>query len=381
MAKKVKLKLIPESKVQDTSKAIEARNLQRIEYYISLSNQIYDDLIIELAKIAISYPGGLKAFSGFSFDKIPGIKAKVNKLLNDTTIRAVNSLTGGIDDAFLRANAKNDALVDAVFQGTGISKKKLARYYNRNLEGAVTRATKSELSENVYNITKQFKIITEGAIDSGIASGKTAVQLAADIRKAVKDPTPLFRRVKVVDSKGKSTLKLSKSAIKYREENPAVPGKYYSPVKNYQRLTRTEINMAYRTADHNRVQSMDFVVGIRINLSNNPNHCPFCIAMAGDYPKTFLFRGWHPQCRCYKTTILKTRQELDRDNKLILQDKKPSIKSVNTVKQPPSKFTDYLESDAVKRMKERDSLPYWYQDNINDKGKVVAGKVIGGVAK
>nr|GEY82300.1 hypothetical protein [Tanacetum cinerariifolium] len=205
---------------QDTSLAIEAKNLQRIEYYVALGNQVYDDFLIEIANIASAYPGGIKAFSGFSFNKYSSIASKVNKLVKDTTLRVVNILNAGVDDAFLRANAKNDALVDAVFQGTGIPKKKLVRYYNRNLEAAVTRTTKS-----VYNITKQFTKITEGAIDSGIASGKTAVQLAADLRKAVKDPTPLFRKVKVTDADGKVSYKLSKAAVEYRKEHPAVPGK------------------------------------------------------------------------------------------------------------------------------------------------------------
>jgi len=380
MAKK-KEKLIPEAKIQESSMVIEARNLQRIEYYVSLGNVIYDDFIEELAKIASRLPFGIKSVKAFSFDDFPGITARVNELIKDTTFKVVNSIAGGVDDAFLRAHAKNDLLVDAVFKGTGIPKRKLARYYNRNLEAAFTRTTKSQLSKNVYNVTKKFKQIAEASIDSGIASGKSATKLAADIRKAVKDPTPLFRRVRVTDKNGNTKLQLSKGAIEYRKKNPANPGQYYSPVKNYQRLTRTEINMAYRTADHTRNESMDFIVGIRINLSTNPNHCPFCIQMQGVYPKNFLFRGWHPQCRCYRTTILKTREEMDRDNELIMEGKEPSNKSVNRVTKVPEEFEKWIEdnSERIKRMQKNETLPYWYQDNFKN-GKRVPGSIVGGVA-
>ena len=29
-----------------------------------------------------------------------------------------------------------------------------------------------------------------------------------------------------------------------------------------------------------------------------------CDELAGDYPKSFLWTGWHPQCRCVITPIL-----------------------------------------------------------------------------
>lgn len=375
MAKK-KEKLIPEDKIQETSAAIEARNLQRIEYYVALGNSVYDDFLAELTRIASRLPYGIKSVKAFSFSDFPQATKQINDLIKKTSIKVVNILNAGVDDAFLRANAKNDALVDAVFKGTGIPKKKLARYYNRNLEAAATRATKSKLSPKVYKITKQFLNIAEGAIDQGIASGKSAATLASNLRKAVKDPAPLFRRVR--DEKG--NLQLSKAEKAYRLENPAGTGKYYSPVKNYQRLTRTEINMSYRTADHERNENMTFIVGIRINLSTNPNHCPFCIQMQGLYPKNFLFRGWHPQCRCYRTTVLKTREELDRDNELMIAGKDPSTNSVNTVKNTPEKFNEWIKENkaTIERKSEAGTLPYWYQDNFKD-GKRVPGKVVGGI--
>jgi hypothetical protein len=76
--------------------------------------------------------------------------------------------------------------------------------------------------------------------------------------------------------------------------------------------------MAYRTSDYTRRQQLDFVVGIEVRLSNNHtiNGVPFtdiCDDLKGKYPKTFKFTGWHPLCRCYAVSVLKTEEEMDAD--------------------------------------------------------------------
>ena len=87
-------------------------------------------------------------------------------------------------------------------------------------------------------------------------------------------------------------------------------GVYRSSYKNAMRLTRTEINMSYREADHLRWQEMDFVVGIEIRRSNHEYGCNVCESLKGKYPKDFKFSGWHPHCRCHAIPILATEEEL-----------------------------------------------------------------------
>jgi len=142
--------------------------------------------------------------------------------------------------------------------------------------------------------------------------------------------------------------------------------------------------MSYRTTDHNRQKDLDFIVGYRINLSTNPNHCPQCIALQGIYPKTFLFRGWHPQCRCYKTSILKTREEMDRDAIRILQGKEPLKLSVNMVKKAPEGFTNWIKDNKERLLgaEKRGTSPYFIQDNFKSgsvNNKLVTGSIVGGV--
>lgn len=366
---------------------IEAQqNLARIELYTNAVNLIYDDFIEDLAKMASALPGGISKVKVFTFDDFPSIKTRLNNLIRETSLKAISAINIGKEDAILRANAKNDALVNKFVEITKSNvprsklpkfKAKIATYNDRNLTAAITRETKSALSKNVYKITKQFTRIAELGIDRGIAQGKPARTLASEIKKAVKEPEFTFRRVR----NDKGNLEWSKAAKRYQAENPPGTGKYLSPQKNYERLTRTEINMSYRTADHNRTAVMDFVVGRRVNLSTNANHCPFCIEMAGVYPVNFLFRLWHPNCRCYVTTILKTAEEMQRDSILIIQGKEPLALSVNRVKSPNPNLTKWIKKNQakLKGARDRGTAPYWLLDNYQGI-KRVPGKVVGGLS-
>ena len=69
-------------------------------------------------------------------------------------------------------------------------------------------------------------------------------------------------------------------------------GVYRSSYKNALRMTVTENNIAYRTADFVQQQEMDFVIGIEIRLSDNHPCDDICDDLAGVYPKKFKFTDW-----------------------------------------------------------------------------------------
>ncbi len=66
--------------------------------------------------------------------------------------------------------------------------------------------------------------------------------------------------------------------------------------------------MAYNYANCKRWSTEPFVLGIRIRLSGNHPVPDVCDELASDYPKTFMWRGWHPRCRCSQSPIM-----MDRD--------------------------------------------------------------------
>ena len=105
-------------------------------------------------------------------------------------------------------------------------------------------------------------------------------------------------------------------------------------------------------------------VGIEIHLSNNHtckgrdgkphNFHDICDELQGKYPKDFKFTGWHPHCRCFATSILKTPDEL-----------KSGKPSKNEVKELPSKFKEWYENNK-ERIDNAKSLPYFIKDNFKD---------------
>lgn len=158
-------------------------------------------------------------------------------------------------------------------------------------------------------------------------------------------------------------LQLSKRAKAYHPGQ----GVYRSSYKNARRLAATETNIAYRTSDHLRWQQLDFVVGIEIHLSGNHtlNGKPFhdiCDELAGKYPKDFKFTGWHPLCRCFVTSILKTPEEMAADTQKTLNGEQTDGESVNRVRDVPQAFNEWL-TENEERLSRASSVPYFLEDN------------------
>jgi hypothetical protein len=202
--------------------------------------------------------------------------------------------------------------------------------------------------------TNQFKEEIEMGLDVGIRNGVPANKMTRDLKQYLRHPDKLFRRVR--DEHGQ--LQLSKAAKAYHPGR----GVYRSSYKNARRLTATETNMAYRTADYERWQQLDFVVGIKIEPSVNNHETDICDDLAGKYPKDFKWTGWHPHCRCHALTILKTEKELDADTERILNGEEPSQESVNKVEAMPENFSKWVTKNQ-ERIEKAKSLPYWIKDN------------------
>ena len=251
---------------------------------------------------------------------------------------------------------------------TAFSQAQYRRYFSTNgaaLDAFLARKENGlNLSDRVWRYTEAFKNEIELGLDVGIRNGLSADEMSRELRQWLQHPDMLFRRVR--DEHGQ--LKLSQRAAAFH------PGKgvYRSSYKNARRLAATETNIAYRTADHERWQQLDFVVGIRIVLSNNHTLLgsdgkphPFtdiCDDLAGSYPKDFKFTGWHPLCRCHAVPILKTTDEINRDNQAILQGGESSEQSVNTVSNVPEKFNAWVDNNK-ERAKGWSNMPYFIRQN------------------
>lgn len=219
------------------------------------------------------------------------------------------SLAGLTFEAWSIANAKNDAdlLKFAIPTNkippkwTNLNLSAYKEFQNRNIGGM-------NLSERIHDITEQNKQLYLDYIGTGITQGKGAAEIAREMIKINNDPD----NVTVFDKAGlPSKLALQSKLL---VEGARGRGIYKSPLKNMIRVTRHETNVAYRTSDYERYGQLDFVVGIRINLSASHSvRMPagdICDVIAGDYPKEYKFLGNHILCLCFATSILCTKDEM-----------------------------------------------------------------------
>ena len=102
------------------------------------------------------------------------------------------------------------------------------------------------------------------------------------------------------------------------------------------------------------------MLGIEIKLSNNHtlNGKPFqdiCDKLAGKYPKSFKFVGWHPNCRCYAIPII------DKENFFEELDN-PNYQKPNEITDTPQNFKLWVSANRD-RLEKSKSLPYFVRDN------------------
>ena len=116
---------------------------------------------------------------------------------------------------------------------------------------------------------------------------------------------------------------------------------------------------------------MDFVLGYRVKRSNNHTEPDICddLSAANDdnesqkgvYPKDFVFKGWHPQCRCFCVPILASRGDFAKMQKAILNGEEPP-EPEGIVTEPNAKFNEWVKNNTG-RIKNASTLPYWVKDN------------------
>jgi hypothetical protein len=222
------------------------------------------------------------------------------------------------------------------------------------------------LSGRVWNLGEGMKREIEIIVQNGMKEGKSAQELSRELRGYLNEPDKLFRRVRNKDT---GELELSEAARKYRPGR----GVYRSSYRNAMRLARTEITAAYRRAQWEKFRDDPQVTGIHIGLSNN-HTCinpktgkaePFydiCDELAGDYPKTFLGTGWHPQCRCVQTPILAGAEDFRRMVDAEVRGEKYEAKQIT---EPPKALNDWLIKNQ-ERIENAKQLPYWISDNYKN---------------
>lgn len=348
----------------------ERQHHRHLDQINKMVDEIYKEYTREAALIASMVRFG-EDMPPFEFKNFLGTKYRVDKLMRHFTQQLKGTILKGIDASWALSEKKNAAMLEQLL-GKGFSKlsEEEQRRFLANTERAraAFKQRKEDgmsLSERVWRYREQFQTEIEMGIDIGLRDGLSADEMSRSLREYLKEPKKLFRRVRDVHG----MLHLSKRAAAYHPGR----GVYRSSYKNARRLAATETNIAYRTADFNCWQDLDFVVGIKIALSNNHtlNGQPFediCDHLQGEYPKDFKFVGWHPLCRCHAEAIVKTIDEQIADTEKLLNGEPLNAASENAITELPKQFTDWVQN-SKERIQKFPKQPYFLRDNW---GKVLS---------
>jgi len=332
------------------NKKYEARHLANIQKNQKKIKAIYNKTIEKVYKDMT--PLKMKS-STFRINDYPEFNKNLDKILLEFSEQVNVTLLNGIKEQWELSTEKNAEVIHNHYKGKKLIEEVERMIYDPQ-SAALEQFTKRKIagldfSERVLKYTTQLQGQIEQNLFAGISEGKSAASMARDQIKYMENPEPLFRRVRDADGK----LQLSSAAKKYYEELGA-PGQgvYRSPYKNFMRITRTTINDSYREADMVRYQSLPFVIGYQVNLSNNHPRTDICDDLQGTYPKAFVWRRWHPQCMCNCTSKLATPEDYDKYEQAILNGTADEYRFKGVVNDLPGNFNSYVE-------KKKGSMDNW----------------------
>jgi len=314
-------------------------------------NQASRDLAMKTAIFELKNP--TRIFQGSFYKMNKGLEKRIDIILNKLNKDIQTNIQEGIVSHWDMANLKNNKMVGTWAEGIKLNKDLVSPSFNQlNLAALDTFLNRTEagmnLSERVWNLTNGAKDQLELYLASGISTGRSAAEIAGDIKQYLNEPNRLFRRVR---QEGK--LVLSKAAKGY---HPGA-GIYRSSYKNALRLSKNEINMAYRMSDYTRRQQLPFVTGIEVHLSASHPQLDMCDDLVGIYPKGFIFMTWHVGCLCYTTSIMLN----DKDSLKFM--KTGQIDQSNYITKIPANAQNWLNINA-KTIAGYKNIPYWIKDNF-----------------
>lgn len=323
-------------------KAYNALN-NRLTQYVSQVQSIYDMANRRMAEIAAStdYDGEVP----FSFKDYPELAEAVKDVQAQFVNEIGTTIMRGTSEEWRQSNLIQDLLADKVLKHyrAQVRGKRFKQYYQTNSDALKAFQNRRDrgmnLSAKLWGQADEYTMETEAAISCTISN---AIE------------------------KGMSAITLSKRLSKYLQDYPSLLHDYwetYGKAANIHdceyrsiRLARSEINMAYRTAEQERWKQFDFVLGYEIKLSGSHPHTDICDDLKGRYPKDFVWTGWHPNDMCYAVPIIMSEEEYWSENR------RKSDEQITDVPQP---YKDWVAGN-VNRIKSADrngTLPYFLKEN------------------
>lgn len=366
----------------DPKSATQAR-IKRTEAYAERVRLLFAQTVNEILALNKSMPqldeGEMFSFAGESMKR----QKEVERLLRLLHSVATMAIEKGIRLEWSQANDECDKLVKSCFGKRALSSPEFAAWTQRNSAAMNTFIARSEnglnLSQRVWKSVEQLRDEMEVAITVSVGEGESAASMSRKVRQYLNDPDLMFRRFRYKDPESGEWRRKWKKRIKdpatgkvkwidydkrtYQDQWTG-RGYYKSSAQNAMRVARTETNIAYRRADNERWQQMDFVLGQRVNLSRSHPKKDICDKLAGDYPVDFVFDGWHPQCFCFVTPILMDEDEMAKVSEAFLRGEKyvPRGKRITDY---PDNFKQWVSEhkEDIAQSRDRGTEPYFIRNN------------------
>jgi hypothetical protein len=285
------------------------------------------------------YTDGLHTPQGQIYLRNKSLRNFVDGILKEMRQDIRVKIADGMAGTWDLSNRMNNGIVKITTFGLTVPASMMYSMTQLNLTALRNFIQRTEegmsLSKRLWNLSNTYKYELENYIASGITTGKDAVALSRDLTKFLKGG------VSTVYENGVVTRAIGKDV-------------------SYQalRLARTEVNMAYHMSNYNRRNQLDFVTGVEVYLSGSHMVEDICDSMAGDYPKGFVFLGWHPNCICGSRSILLNEKEF--------------VHYIETENINPQRYVRTIPKPALNYIAERKenflnytNKPYFLRDNFD----------------
>lgn len=314
---------------------------KRLQGYSAKVMKIYESIALEASKIAASTSYGTEETKPFRFKDYPKTGDRINRLMRSFVGNMQVLIYNGISEEWKNSNLVQDLLANGVLKAYNaqVNGRKYKIYYQQNSEAEQAFKKRAEngltISDKLWTQSKELREELEDTISVAIRKGTSAITLSKRVSKYLQDFDTFQKDYK--DLYGKAS---TVHDCEYRS----------------MRLAASEINMAYRQAENERWQQFDFVVGYKIRPSHTAKRkADICDILAGNYPKDFVWTGWHPLCKDYKVAILSTEEEFFSGAET----------SVNEVKDVPDAFKQYIVANAyrIQKARAKGTEPYFVRDN------------------
>ncbi len=375
-------------------KAATLARIRRTEAYAEKVRLLFAKTVNDILALNKTMPsldeGVMFSFDGESIKKQKEVEVLLRRLHSAVTM----AIQQGVKLEWDAANQECDKLVQSVFGKKVLESPEFSAWMGRNTAARDAFLSRSEhglnLSDRVWKSVRQLRDEMEVAMTVSIGEGESSSSMSRKVRQYLNNPDDMFRRFRykkgekdIIDPEtgeitgkeivyGKKWKKRVKDDVtgKYkwidydRDSYKTGAGVYKSSARNAMRVARTETNIAYRRADNARWQDMDFILGQRVQLSKNHPKKDICDKLQGDYPKDFVFDGWHPQCFCFCTPILMDESEMAKVTEAFLKGEKytPRGKQITDY---PAAFKDWVRDHAedIAASRERGTEPYFIRNN------------------